>query len=336
MFAYFRVFLTIAACAVFTTLGTSSNAQEMTFFRIGTGGIAGTYYPIGAMVALTISNPTGSRPCDQGGSCGILGLVGIPQSSNGSVSNIKAISRGSLESGFAQSDVIHWAYTGTGIFEGQPPNKKLRAISNLYPETIHVVARKGAGITQIRDLRGKRVSLDEPGSGTLVDARIVLSEHGLSENDLKPEYIKPDMAMRKIERGQLDAFFIVAGYPTASVSLLAANKSVSLVPIAKKEANAMVDQKRFFAHDIVPAGTYEGISEISTISVGAQWIVGAGVDEGLVYEITRALWNAASRKILDNGHPKGRAIVMEKALDGITIPLHPGAERYYREIGMVK
>ncbi len=336
MYAYCRLLLVIVACASAAILTAPIHAQELTFFRIGTGGIAGTYYPIGGMVAQAISNPPGSRPCDRGGSCGVPGLVAVPQSSNGSVSNVDSIARGDLESGFAQSDVVYWAYTGTGVFEGQPPIEKLRVIANLYPETVHVVTRKDTGISSIRDLRGKRVSLDEPGSGTLVDARIVLSVHGLTEKDILAEYIKPDLAIRKLERGQLDAFFIVAGYPTASVSRLASGAGVALVSIAVTEVDALVERWRFFARDNVPAGTYVGVPETSTVSVGAQWIVSADIDDELVYEITKVLWNKASRGILDNGHPKGRAIVLERALNGVGIPLHPGAERYYRDIEMVK
>ena len=237
------VIVICAAAAIFTTPG---NTREITIFRIGTGGIGGTYYPIGGMVAQAISRPSGSLPCDQGGSCGVPGLIAVPQSSNGSASNIAAIARGNLESGFAQSDIVYWAYSGTGIFKGQTPITELRVIANLYPESIQVVARKGANISSIRDLRGRRVSLDEPGSGTLIDARIVLSIHGLTERDLLPEYIKPDRAILKIEQNQLDAFFIVAGYPTMAVTKLAAGAGAVLVPIAKPEADAMVKRWGFF------------------------------------------------------------------------------------------
>src|SRR5438046_7136398 len=145
--------------------------QDITFFRILTGGTAGTYYPIGGLIANAISNPPGSRACAEGGSCGVPGLVATAVASNGSVANINGITSGQMESGFTQSDVAFWAYTGTGVYEGKPKVADLRLIANLYPETIHVVARKGAGIKSVADLKGKRVSLDEPGSGTLVDAR---------------------------------------------------------------------------------------------------------------------------------------------------------------------
>ena len=311
-------------------------AQEMRFFRIGTGGVAGTYYPIAGLIADIISNPPGARPCEKGGSCGVPGLVAIAQSSNGAVANVDAIASGALESGFAQSDVAYWAYTGTGIYEGEGKIENLRGIANLYPESIHIVARMGSGIESVRDLRGKRVSLDEPGSGTLVDARIILDAFGLSENDLTPSYVKPHQASAMMDEGQLDAFVIVAGYPTGSVLELCASAGCELVPIHGPEVDALLERYPFFAKDTIPAHTYPGVGETETLSVGAQWLVGAEVDEDLVYGITRALWHDNARKLLDDGHSKGRAITLETALDGIAVPLHPGAERYYREIGLMQ
>jgi TRAP transporter TAXI family solute receptor len=262
--------------------------------------------------------------------------VAIAQSSNGSVANVDAIKAGALESGFVQSDVAHWAYTGTGIYEGKGQVENLRAIANLYPESIHLVARKDSGIKSVRDLKGKRVSLDEPGSGTLVDARIILEAFGLSENDLQAEYVKPSPAVSMMRDGELDAFIIVAGYPTGSVVELATTIGAELVPITGPEVDAVLEQYPFFASEVIPADVYEGIGETPTISVGAQWVVDAAVDDDLVYGITKALWHENARQLLDNGHPKGPAITLDTALYGIAIPLHPGAERYYREVGLLE
>lgn len=153
----------IAAFAVLASIGSLAAAQELSFFRIGTGGTAGTYYPIGGLIANAISNPPGSRACEDGGSCGVPGLVATAVASNGSVGNVNAINGGAMEAGFSQSDVAYWAQTGTGLWEGQPAVEKLRLIANLYPESIHLVARADAGIATVADLAGKRVSLDEPG-----------------------------------------------------------------------------------------------------------------------------------------------------------------------------
>ena len=312
----------------------TGNANASQFFRIGTGGTTGTYYPIGGLIANDISSPPGSRPCEQGGSCGVPGLIAIAQSSNGSVANINSISSGTLESGFVQADVAHWAYTGTGLFADKGKVANIRAIASLYPETVHIVASKDSGIKSVKDLKGHKVSLDEPGSGTLADAKLILNAYGLSETVLDAEYIKPSVA--KIKDGLLDAFFIVAGYPTGAVVELAASVGVNLIPINGPEAEGLVNKYEFFTAGTIPAGTYENIGETKTINVGALWIVDAKVGDDLVYGITKALWNENTRKLLDSGHAKGKKITLATALDGIGIPLHPGAERFYREVGMLK
>ena len=312
-------------------------AQDIKFFRIGTGGTAGTYYPIGGLLSNAISNPPGSRECDKGGSCGVPGLVATAVASNGSVANINGITSGQLESGFTQSDVAYWAYTGTGTYEGKPKVADLRLIANLFPESIHIVARKGSGINSVVDLKGKRVSLDEPGSGTLVDARIILAAFGITEKDIKAEYLKPNQSGDKLRDGGLDAFFFVGGYPTGAISELAsAGGGIDLVPVTGPEVDKMRAQYGFFAPDTIPANTYKGIGEVKTISVGAQWVTSTKQSDALIYEVTKALWNENTRKLLDAGHAKGRDIQSKTALDGIGIPLHPGAERFYREAGLLK
>ena len=315
----------------------TASAQDMAFFRIGTGGTAGTYYPIGGLLANAISNPPGSRPCEEGGSCGVPGLVASALSANGSVANINAIAGGTLESGFSQSDVATWAYTGTGIWEGKPAVESLRAIANLYPESIHLVASAGSGIESVADLEGKRVSLDEPGSGTLVDAKIILEGYGLSEADIQPEYLKPDQAADRMRDGAMDAFFFVGGYPAGAISELASQHEVKLIPISCEEAPSICEEFEFFAADTVPGGTYEGNpDDVNTLSVGAQWITSADQPEDLIYEITKALWNDNTRAQLDAGHAKGKMITMDTALNGIGVPLHPGAEKFYREAGLLQ
>jgi TRAP transporter TAXI family solute receptor len=331
-----RIILCAAALLGAVASAGTAASQDMRFFRIGTGGTGGTYYPVGGMIAHAISNPPGSRPCDQGGSCGVAGLVAIAQSAHGSVANVDAIKSGQLESAFAQSDVAYWAYTGTGIYDADGRVDNLRAIASLYPESIHLVARKGSGITSVKDLKDKRVSLDEPGSGTLVDARIILAAYGLSERDVEADYIKPTPAIGKIKDDLLDAFIIVAGYPTGSVAELCATAGCELVPIDGPEAAKIREQYEFFAEDVIPADTYQGIGKTKTLSVAALWVVGAEVDEALVYEITRALWNDSTRRLLDRGHAKGRSVTLKSALDGVGIPLHPGAERFYREVGLIQ
>jgi TRAP transporter TAXI family solute receptor len=314
----------------------SSQAQDITFFRIGTGGTAGTYFPIGGLIANAISNPPGSRPCADGGSCGVTGLVATSVASAGSVSNAAGIATGSLQSGFVQSDVAYWAYTGTGIYDHKPKLDGLRAIANLYPESFHLVARKGAGIKGIGDLKGKRVSFDEPGSGTLVDARLILSAFGINEKDVKAEYLKVQQASDRLKEGTLDAFFNVSGWPQASISELAITAGIELVPIEGPQVDKLLKDYAFFSVDDIPELTYRNVPAIRTVSVHALWVTSVRQPEPLIYAVTSALWSAHTRKLLDSGHAKGKVIRLETALDGIGIPLHPGAEKFYKEKGMAK
>jgi uncharacterized protein len=311
-------------------------AQDITFFRIATGGTAGTYFPIGGLIANAISNPPGSRTCSDGGSCGVPGLVATAVASNGSVANVSAIASGSAQSGFTQSDVAYWAYNASGIYDGRPKVDVLRAIANLYPESFHLVARKGAGIKTIKDLNGKRISLDEPGSGTLVDARLILAAYGLTEKDVKAEYLKTQQAADKLKDGALDAFFSVSGWPQGAIAELAATTGIDLVPIDGPEAENLVKAYSFFAIDEIPDGAYKGVTGVKTVSVNAIWATSTKQTDQLIYNVTAALWNSSTRKLLDSGHSKGRSIKLETATQGLGIPLHAGAEKFYKEKGLIK
>lgn len=328
-----RLFKNVRSLAIVAVVGSLSFvsalavAQTPAFFRIGTGGTAGTYYPIGGLIANAISGA---------GEKGVSGLVATAVSSNGSVANINAIQGGALESGFTQSDVAYWAHSGTGLYEGKSKVDDLRLIATLYPETIHLVARKGADIKSVADLKGKRVSLDEPGSGTIVDARIVLAAYGITENDIKAEHLKPGPAGDRLRDGALDAYFFVGGYPTGAISELATSSGISLVPISGPEADKLLAENSFFAKDTVPAGAYKDVGETQTISVAAQWVTSAKQPEELVYNITKVMWNDATRASLDAGHAKGKLITLKNATTGLGIPLHPGAERFYKEAGVLK
>ncbi|WP_417453678.1 TAXI family TRAP transporter solute-binding subunit [Kiloniella sp.] len=319
------------------TLGAvSAQAQEINFFTIGTGGTAYTYYPVGGVIANAISKPPGSRPCEEGGSCGVDGLIASAVSSRGSVDNINAVLSGLRNSGFAQSDVAYWAYTGTGTMEGKDPATKLRSIAALFEEHIHLVALDKSGINSVADLKGKRVSLDEPGSGTYVDAGLILEANGLALDDVTAEALKGNAAAEALRNGKIDAFFVVAGYPTGSLVELASADDIKLVPIDGKGAQALAEKYGFFSQSVIPSGAYEGVEETPTVAVGAQWYTSADQDEELIYQITKALWNDKSRKLLDVGHSKGKTITLETALSGIGVPVHPGAERYYKEVGLIK
>ena len=311
-------------------------SNELTFFTIGTGGTAYTYYPVGGMIANAISKPPGSRECGKGGSCGVDGLIASAVSSRGSVDNVNAIISGLRNSGFAQSDVAYWAYTGTGTMEGKEPAKDLRTIAALFQEHIHLVALKKSNINSVKDLKGKRVSLDEPGSGTYVDAKLILESNGLSTNDVKAEALKGKAATDALRNGKVDAIFVVAGYPTGAIVELASAVDIKLVPIDGAGAKALTSKYGFFSESPIPSGTYEGVDAVNTVAVGAQWFTSAKEDTDLIYKITKALWNKESRKLMDVGHAKGKTITPDTALSGVGVPLHPGAEKFYKEAGLIK
>lgn len=298
-------------------------AQAPAFFRIGTGGTAGTYYPVGGMIANAVSDPPG--------------LVMTAVASNGSVANVNAIVSAASESGFVQADVAYWAYSGTGVWDGKPKVSDLRAIANLYPESVHVVVRKGVA-KSIADLKGKRVSLDEPGSGTLLNARAILGAYGITEKDISPEFLKPNQAAEKLKDGSVDAFFFTGGFPAAAISELASTGTgIDILPIDGEGAAKLKAAFPFFADDSIPADTYKSIGGVKTVAVGAHWVTTAKMPDDLVYKVTKGLWSDKTRAVLDAGHAKGKAIRKETALSGIGgVPLHPGAERYYKEAGLLK
>ncbi len=315
----FTRILTLAAAMALA--GTAAQAQQ--FFRIGTGGTAGTYYPVGGMIANAVSQPGK--------------IVVTAQASNGSVANVNGIAGGAMESGFSQSDVATWAQKGTGLYEGKPNVPGLRLIANLYPESVHVVVKKGSGIRSVADLKGKRVALDEPGSGTLVNARAILAAYGLKESDIKPEYIKPNQAGDKMKDGSLDAFFFTGGAPAGAIAELAsAGSGIELLPIDGAQADALRKSSPFFTTDSIAAETYKGVAAVQTLAVGAQWVTSDKADATVVYEITKALFGAAAQQQLGAGHAKGKFITKENAVRSAGIPFHPGAEKFYREAGLMK
>lgn len=324
----------LAAAALTAVLG--AGAQETRYFRIGTAATSGTYYPVGGLIAGAISNPPGSRPCDKGGSCGVPGLIAVAQSTQGSVHNVELIGKGQLEAGLSQSDVAFWAQTGTGTFAQRGRVEELRAVANLYAEHIHLVVPWDSSITKVAELRGKRVSLGELSSGTLVDAKLILAAYGLAETDIEPVYVAPDAASDDLIAGKLDAFFLIAGAPAPAIAELAVQRDIRFVPIDGPEADKLLAETKFFSRASIPAGVYAGVEATATLAVSAQLVVSARLPEELVHGMARAIWHPTTRALLDSGHPQGRNIRIETALDGLAIPLHPGAERFYKEIGRIK
>lgn len=326
-----------AGLGALTALGSGARAQEdnIRYFRIGTGATGGTYYPIGAVLANVISNPPGSRPCDRGGACGVPGLIATAQTTQGSVQNLQELAAGRLDAALCQADVALWALRGERVFAGQPPFAGLRLIATLYPELVHLVVRRDAGIARVGDLKKKRVSLGEPGSGTLVHARIVLEAHGLAPDDLETSFLRIGEAADALRHGRLDAFFFTGGVPVGAIAALAEAAEIALVPIAGAPTEPLRRRFPFFNAARVASGEYKGVVDIPSLSVNTLWVVDAKADADTIYGITKALWAPATKALLEKGHPIGRQIAVERALETSAIPLHPGAERYYREAGKI-
>jgi len=248
---------------------------------------------------------------------------------------MRRIGAGSLESGLSRANIVDWAYNGTWIFEGETAIDNLRAIANLYPEELHIVVRADSGIESIADLKGKRVSLGEEQSGTRFDSLLVLRFYGLTADDLEPVYTTPGHAADLLEVGVIDAFFVIGSSPVAAVAELAKRIKIDLVQIEEETALKIIQDHPFFNTSVVLMGAYEHVPLTGTLSIGTIWVTSAAVDEDLVYGITRALWHERNRDLLDQGHPKGQFIDRTRALEGLGIPLHSGAERYYREAGLI-
>ena len=314
-------------------------AQDMTFFRIGTGGAGGTYFPIGGIIANAISNQPGSRPCDEGGNCGVPGLVAMAQSTNASAHNVNAVQAGQMEAGLTGAATLHYAYKGIGVFEGnQKPD--VRVIANLFPEDLHLVLPKGATLNGLADLKGKRVGIAQAGSGTQIAVELILAAHGITRDDIEEAELNNTQSAERLADGQLDAYFYAAGTPVAAMIQLDNTKGMELYDWTEEELVTGNTAVPYYIKSLIPAGTYPGVDyDVDTLAVSGMLITNANQPEELIYEITKALWSPTARKLLDNGHPKGKAITVETALDGVEgigVPLHPGAEKYYREIGMLK
>lgn len=316
-----------------------AHAQTPSFFRIGTGGAGGTYYPIGGTIANAISNPPGSKACEDGGSCGVPGLIAIAQSTNASVQNNQAVQAGELEAGMTAADTLLDMYKGQGKFEGQA-SPKLRIIANLFPEDLHLVIAKGSSLGGLGDLANKRVGIAQAGSGTQVAVLQMLEAYGVTRDNMDEAELNNSQSAEALADGQLDAYFYAAGWPVAAMSQLASTKGMGLYSFTPEEQAKIGEIIPSYIPSVIPANVYEGIAtDTNTVAVSAMLVTSEDQPEELIYQITKALWNDTTRKLLDNGHAKGKQIRPETALAGVAnlgVPLHPGAERFYKEAGLLK
>ncbi|RME96044.1 MAG: TAXI family TRAP transporter solute-binding subunit [Alphaproteobacteria bacterium] len=263
----------------------------------------------------------------------------MAQSTTASVFNNAAVQNGELEAGLAAADVTRSMYLGEGKFKGKP-HPKLRIIANLYPEDLHLVLPKGKRINSLADLKGKRVGIAQAGSGTQVAVLQMLEAWGVTRDNMEEAELNNSQSAERLADGQLDAYFYAAGWPVAAMVQLASTKGMELHSFSEADLKKINQIIPAYIPSKIPAGVYEGVNyEVKTPAVSALLVVSADQPEDLVYGITKALWNKNTRKLLDNGHAKGKQITLETALDGVKelgVPLHPGAAKFYKEAGLLK
>lgn len=315
---------------------TPALGQQAKFFRIGAGPVESGNFAVGTLIGNIVSAPPGSRDCDRGGSCGVPGLIVITQTTAGAVANVEAIRTKQFESGLCQADIAYWAYHGTGPFKRQGAVQNVRAIANLYPEALHIVLRRAAGIRDVRQLKGKTVALGEKESGTLVTARAVLQTLGLAERDIKAQFLHPAAAADAMRDGKLDAFFEMSGIPSPVVADLARSTEIDLLSLDDEALKRLIGSYPFFTKRMINGGVYTNVADTGTLSVGVLWIVDADVDEKIVYGLTRALWHPNNQKVLESNGSYGHQMKLAAATEGVALPFHPGAALYYFEAGLIR
>ncbi len=302
--------------------------------RIGTGGKTGVYYPVGKLLAFGLTRQYAGKDLFwENGQANDSGIIAVAQNSAGSVENINTILSGETELGLVQADVAFEAYKSLGPFQETPDSENIRAVASLYPEKFQIVVRKDAGIQQVSQLKGKRISLDEQGSGTLTVMRIVMNACGLSEKDLLPVYLKPVFTREKMLAGDLDGFAMMAGVPMEAVSELS-RIGVSLVPIKDEFLDKINESYPHLVKGIIPAGIYPGIPRTQTVQVFALLVVHAQMEPALVFKITKGLWSESMGELFAQGHPQASEINLKTALSGLSIPLHQGAAKFYTSAGL--
>ncbi len=300
------------------------------FIGIATGGTGGTYFPVGGAIASIISNFA-----DYETPQGKVDIVATAQTSGASVANVNMVTNKEIETGFAQNNVVYWAYTGTEAFKDKTPMKNLRVIMSLYPETIQIVALKKSNIKTVFDLKGKKVAVGDKGSGTEIDARTILSLHGITYDDIEEQYMSFAEAADALKDERIDALFTTAGIPTSSIVELATTKEITLVEITPDKIQELVQKVPYYSLFKIPKDTYKGMDkDVTTVTCLAQWVCDESLDAEVVYHIVKAVFD--HKADLEKVHAKGKDISPENAVKGVAIPFHPGAEKYFKELGLIK
>ena len=287
---------------------------------MATGGTTGTYYAFGTAVGQILGEK-----------------VKIPisiQSTGASKANIQLMAAGDVELAIVQNDVMDYAWRGVDLFNGEKITA-FAAMAAVYAEVCQIVASASSGIKTVADLKGKNVSVGDAGSGTEFNARQIMEAYGVTFNDINKQNLGFGASADALRDNKIDAFFCVAGAPTPNIVDLAVGKEVILLEIDDAHAAQLIQKYPFYTKFPVPGGTYKGQgSDVQTVAVKATFIVSPKVKEDVVYQLTKALFENKAQ--IEAAHVKGKEISPSYAIEGISVPFHPGASKYFKEIGALK
>ena len=293
----------------------SKSGGEKQFLNIATGGTAGTYYPLGGALAELLNN-------------NIKGMNASAQSTGASVANVNMLKDGSVDLAFIQNDIAYYAVNGSEMFKD---NKVagLRGLAALYPETIQFVTTADKGIKSIADLKGKKVAVGAAGSGAEANARQILAAYGITYDDIDERFLSFGEAADALKDGNVDAGVVVAGFPTAAIQDLAANKSAAIINIDSDKADELMKKYPYYTKVSIPKGTYPGQEEdIHSVAVKCVVVTTDKMDDKLGGEVVKAIYEHLDR--MKAAHAVGKYITKDTALDGMSIPMNAGAEQYLK------
>lgn len=295
-----------------------------TYINIGTGGTAGTYYPLGGAFAEIWNNNLKD-----------FGVNATVESTGASAANVNLMRENKIEISIIQNDIAAYAVNGELMFEETGKYDDLRGMACLYNEPLQLVT-VNPDIKSVADLKGKKVAIGAIGSGVEANAKQILAAAGLDvEKDIMANYLSFAEASTAMKDLQIDAAFLVAGVPTAAIVDLATQRDVYVVPIDGDLAKKLMNDYSFFAEFTYPADTYKGVTgNEKSLTVKSMLAVSANVSEDIVYNMLKSMYENGDR--ISNAHAVGKDIVKEKGLEGMSIQLHPGAEKYFKEVGVLK
>jgi uncharacterized protein len=298
-------------------------AQQQ-FVTIGTGGVTGVYYPAGGSICRLVNQGRSEH-----------GIRCSAESTGGSVFNVNTISEGELDMGVVQSDVQYNAYNGVVQFADTGAVEKLRAVFSLHPEPFTVVVRPGSGITNFEDLKGKRVNVGNPGSGQRATVEILMERYGWSMGDfaLASELPSREQAAALCDN-RVDAILFTVGHPTGSIAEPVATCDAELINVTGEVVDQLVEEHSYYFHATIPAGMYNNDEDIRTFGVGATVVSSTDTSPEVVYQVTKAVFENFDE--FKNLHPAFAVLEKESMVSmGLSAPLHEGAERYFKEAGLL-